>query len=121
MSRVPPTTRPRANGSGGSSNGYYNDGPTRQFDQTDNDPSPRGKGDGGRQNQERRPGGYGGFTSADREDPPAQGPHVTRPTSLERTQAHRRSGDKSWGGDQSRSRSRPGAGRYADASQQIEG
>lgn len=120
MSRVPPTTRPRANGSGGYSNGYYNDGPTRQFDQTDNDASPRGKGDGGRQNQERRPGGYGGFTSADREDPSAQGPHVTRPTSLERTQAHRRSGDKSWGGDQSRSRSRPGAGRYADASQQIE-
>jgi hypothetical protein len=42
MSRVPPTTRPRADGSGGYSNGYYNDGPTRQFDQTDNDASPRG-------------------------------------------------------------------------------
>lgn len=121
MSRVPPTTRPRANGSSGYSNGYYNDGPTRQFDQTDNDTSPQSKGDGERQNRERRPGGYGGFTPAEREDSPAQGPHVTRPTSLERTQAHRRSGDKSRGGDQSRSRSRPSAGRHADGSRQIEG
>ncbi|OCK78597.1 hypothetical protein K432DRAFT_427162 [Lepidopterella palustris CBS 459.81] len=117
MSRVPPSLRAGGNGSGGYTNGYSNDGPPNQYSQNDNDVGTRARIGAERRNRERRPGGYGGFTSPEPED---EAPHVTRPTSLERTQAHRRSGDRYFGPNQSRSRSRPDAGRYTDGSHQIE-
>lgn len=59
----------------------------------------------------RRPGGYGG-TSAPREE---DAPQVTRPTSIERSQARRRSGERQLGS----ARTRPG-GNYGPGSQRIE-
>lgn len=56
----------------------------------------------------RRPAGYGGMQG--REGSPSQ---VTRPTSLERTKANRRSGERQYAG------SRPGAN-YGPGSQRIE-
>jgi exocyst complex component 4 len=54
--------------------------------------------------RDRRPGGYGGLQQADDD-----APQVTRPTSLERTTARRRSGE-----------SRSSAGNYGPGSQRIE-
>lgn len=59
---------------------------------------------------DRRPPGYGSFSSARSEE----ASQVTRPTSLERTQAHRRSGERQYA-----SRSRTGAN-YGPGSQRIE-
>lgn len=67
---------------------------------------------------ERRPGGYGGYGGFQRQDEVAQ---VTRPTSLERTQARRRSGERNARGDTSRSQSRPGDGGNRAGTQQMEG
>ncbi|KAF1851048.1 uncharacterized protein K460DRAFT_302772 [Cucurbitaria berberidis CBS 394.84] len=83
--------------------------------------------------RDRRPGGYGGISreddyarrpSADSDRRPAgygsvserneELPHVTRPTSLERTQAHRRSGERQYAG-----RNRAGAN-YGPGSQRID-
>lgn len=95
-------------------------------------PEPRPSGERAR---ERRPGGYGamsrdegrprqpsgdsdrdrrpsGYTSNSREE---EAPQVTRPTSLERSQARRRSGERQLGG----SRNRSGTG-YGPGSQRIE-
>lgn len=66
---------------------------------------------------DRRPGGYGGYGGFQRQE---ELPQVTRPTSLERTQARRRSGERNVGGDTSRSRSRPGAGSHGPGTQQME-
>jgi exocyst complex component 4 len=57
--------------------------------------------------RDRRPGGYGGM-----QQPDDDGPQVTRPTSLERSQANRRSGER-------QNRSRAG-GSYGPGSQRIE-
>ena len=67
---------------------------------------------------ERRPGGYGGYGGFQRQEEVSQ---VTRPTSLERTQARRRSGERNARGDSSRSQSRPGEGRNRAGTQQMEG
>ncbi|KAF2488636.1 hypothetical protein BU16DRAFT_586867 [Lophium mytilinum] len=109
MSRRPPQ-RPGANGSAGYTNGYYDEGAARQYEQPDSEAPPRNRPD---QNRDRRAGGYGGFNR----NPSPEDPAVARPTSLERTRANRRSGDRQWG-NRSRSRSRPGGGRSAD--QQIQ-
>jgi exocyst complex component 4 len=55
--------------------------------------------------RERRPGGYGGMQQSEED-----APQVTRPTSIERRQANRRSGDR---------QNRPG-GNYGPGSQRIE-
>ncbi|OAL02546.1 hypothetical protein IQ06DRAFT_291921 [Phaeosphaeriaceae sp. SRC1lsM3a] len=56
--------------------------------------------------RDRRPGGYGGLSQPDDD-----APQVTRPTSLERTQAHRRSGER---------QNRRPPGNYGPGSQRIE-
>ncbi|KAF2181842.1 hypothetical protein K469DRAFT_638041 [Zopfia rhizophila CBS 207.26] len=116
MSRVPNSLRSGANGSG-YTNGYYNNGGYGQYGANDDDYGSQRRPSTERR-RDRRPGGYGGFAASDRDE---DAPHVTRPTSLERTQAHRRSGDRSaYGTDSSRSRSQTGAGRFSEGSRQIE-
>lgn len=113
MSRAPGS---RPNGYGGYANGYNNGGGGYGgyggggYDAPDDDYQRRPSDE-----PRRRPGGYGGFIS-DRED---DVPQVTRPTSLERTQARRRSREVDYGSG-SRSRSRTGAGRFGPGSQQME-
>lgn len=116
------------NGASGYTNGYpaYND--TRRYEQQqpddeDYDPyriqsSPRRPGN----REQRRAGGYGGF-EAPQQDAYQQNPYefersgareedaqVQRPTSLERRQANRRSGERYNDNSRSRSRARPSAG-----------
>lgn len=130
MSRVPGARRPGANGAGGYTNGYggYGGYGAGEDDYDSRRPSAE-------RPRERRPGGYGGLSSNSEEDrqpgvfggyggytaPEEETTHVARPTSLERTQANRRSGGGRYGGASSRSRSRPGAGGYGPGSQQMEG
>ncbi|KAF2128400.1 hypothetical protein P153DRAFT_293287 [Dothidotthia symphoricarpi CBS 119687] len=64
--------------------------------------------------RERRPGGYGGL-GARREDSGSR-PSISRPTSLERSQAKRRSGERQNGVG----RPRPAATNYGPGSQRIE-
>ncbi|KAF2205581.1 hypothetical protein GQ43DRAFT_385604 [Delitschia confertaspora ATCC 74209] len=108
MSRVPPSMRAGANGSGGYANGYYN----AQYG-GDDDTEARRRPSAERR---RRPGGYGAFNVENGDDNTSQ---VTRPTSLERSQARRRSGER-FETNSSRSRSRTGADRYGEGNQQIE-
>lgn len=92
MSRIPGSMRAGANGSGGYTNGYNNGGGGGGYGQyggaADDDYPPRPSAE---RRRDRRPGGYGGFSSGDREE---DAPQVTRPTSLERTTARRRSGEQ---------------------------
>ncbi|KAF2012714.1 hypothetical protein BU24DRAFT_453075 [Aaosphaeria arxii CBS 175.79] len=144
MSRVP---RGGPNGTGGYTNGYggYGQGNDDSYESSrrpSGDDRRRERRPGGYggfsendREQERRPGGYGGYGSRPppQEDSEQRRPggyggyggfsqsteessHVARPTSLERSDARRRSGTAS----NSRSRSRPGAGRYGPGSQQME-
>ncbi|KAK7531331.1 Sec8 exocyst complex component-specific domain-containing protein [Phyllosticta citribraziliensis] len=95
-SRIPPSARSAANGY---ANGYYG--------RYDDDRSQRGYDSG----RERRPGGYGGFSSSQEEFPD---PRPARAPSSDRSRTNRRSGEF-----KSRSRPRPN-GTAGDASQQIE-
>jgi exocyst complex component 4 len=114
MSRVPPFPRAGANGSGSYTNGGY-----AQYGAVEDDIDAQRRPSAEQRNRDRRPGGYGGFAPANGGDDTA--PQVTRPTSLERTRAKRRSREKSYGTDSSRSRSGTRAGRqYEGGSQQIE-
>ncbi|KAF2653742.1 hypothetical protein K491DRAFT_717810 [Lophiostoma macrostomum CBS 122681] len=120
MSRVPGYRRPPPNGSGGYTNGYGGGGDDyenrRPSAERRRERRPGGYG-GLDQEEDRQPGGYGGYGGFSTQE--EETPHVARPTSLERTQAHRRSGDRA-GGFSSRSRSRPAAGGYGQGSQQME-
>lgn len=136
MSRVPGSRRPGPNGAG-YTNGYGRSG---GYGGGDEDYEPRRPsterrrrpgGYGGLEaepEQDSQPGvfsgyrgggGYGGYNPQEEEDAPV----VARPTSLERREAQRRSGERRYGDDSSRSRSRTGtgAGRFGPGSQQMEG
>ncbi|KAL1392365.1 Sec8 exocyst complex component-specific domain-containing protein [Phyllosticta capitalensis] len=95
-SRIPPSARSAANGY---ANGYYN--------RYEDDRSARGHDS----SRERRPGGYGGFSSSQEE---FADPRAARAPSSDRSRVNRRSGEF-----KSRSRPRPN-GTAGDASQQIE-
>lgn len=117
MSRVPDSTRAGLNGTGGYTNGYHDSGSDHPYETVHNDGGFNNIYGGGR-DWPGRPGSYGGFGSIQQDDTDSEGPHVGRPTNLDRSRANRRSGGSRWG--ESRSRSRPGAGRYGEGSRQIE-
>ncbi|KAF2031372.1 hypothetical protein EK21DRAFT_63328 [Setomelanomma holmii] len=101
--RAPSSDRPRRPG------GYGGISPR------EDDYGRRPSGESQNSQRERRPGGYGGFSTRDDEfarPPSSEEAHVTRPTSLERTQARRRSSERP-------NRNRP-AGNYGPGSQRIE-
>ncbi|KAF2841400.1 hypothetical protein M501DRAFT_929556 [Patellaria atrata CBS 101060] len=110
MSRLPPTRSGSGSEGYGNSNGYQDEGYQDQYNRSYVSGGPV-RDVPSESRRERRAGGYGGFTSpAGNSDSSPVG----RPTSLERSRAHRRSGEKKW--DTSRSRSRPGS----DGNRQIE-
>jgi exocyst complex component 4 len=117
--RRPSNDRPRRPGGYGGIGAPADEYPRRPSGDSQRERRPGGYGGGGFTTREdeyarpqsggrdRRPGGYGGLQQSEED-----APQVTRPTSLERTQAHRRSGER-------QNRSRPGAN-YGPGSQRIE-
>jgi exocyst complex component 4 len=127
MSREPGGFRSRTNGSGGYTNGYgsreggygglgagEDDYPRRPSAERPRPSAERARPSAERPSGERRrrPPGYGAYGGFSQED--EEVPHVQQPTSLERSQANRRSGE-----GRPRSAGGPGAN-YGPGSQQME-